>query len=381
MLTIIDFDQTKSILDFCKDVLRLRFPNDPVRHQVNDSSQDKLNFCCPFCGDSKTDKNKKRGNLYLKTKTYKCYNDGCGTLLSLEKFFSKLGVKYGLLAPDVTPNVDLKIQASPKKRGFIFEFLLNHESRKSLLNLSSLAERFELKRCIDAPSSSSVGRYVRSRFLHHTPGFEKTCYYDQLDDKVYIFNVDLKSDSVLGMAMRYIMPRSNGIKYNIKNYSEYKKSGLVTGLEDDFIEKINQLNNYFNLLNIDFSKTITLVEGQFDSLFIENCVATTGVSKSKRMLSDFAVKKKTRILFDNDSAGLHHSIELLREGYLVFLWSMVNQQLKKDYPDEIQSIKKIKDINDLFIFMYAMDSNLDFKKFNKFIDGYFSNSTLDLIFL
>jgi hypothetical protein len=380
-MTIINLDNSTSLVDFCKEVLKKRFPNDPVRHQINDGSHDKLNFCCPFCGDSKSDKNKKRGNLYLKTMSYKCYNDGCEIILPLEKFFSALGSKYGLLAPDFTPKLDLKIGSIPKRRGFIFEFLLNNESRKKLLSFSKIVERFELKPCADAPTDSRIGAYSRSRLLNETPFFEKTCYYDQQQDKIYIFNLDLKSDRILGLSLRYITNRQNGLKYNIKNYSEFKKSGLVSNLDDDFIEKINQLNNYYNILNIDFSKTITLVEGQFDSLFIENCVATTGVSKSKKMLSDFTVKKNTRILFDNDHAGITHSLELMKEGYLVFLWSSATQQLKKDYPDCIQTIKKIKDVNDLFIFMKSEDPWLDLPKFNRFIDEYFSNSILDLIFL
>ena len=170
-------------------------------------------------------------------------------------------------------------------------------------------------------------------------------------------------------------------KYNIKNYSELEKTGLAVGMDPEFVEKINSLNNYFNVLNLDFTKDITVTEGQFDSLFIENCTATTGVTKSKKMLEDLTQKQKTRILFDNDEAGLTHSIELLKKGYRVFMWASVTQYLKKTYPQKIKSIKNIKDINDLFIFIKSMDKELDYKKFNSIIDSHFTSSQFDMLML
>ena len=378
---MIDFNINFSIKDFCKEVLISRFPGEILRQQISESSSDKLNFCCPFCGDSKTDPTKKRGNLYLTTETYKCYNDGCEVHMPLDRFIARLSIKYGISIPNVQKEISFSAKASPLKRGFLLEFLIHHESRKKLLNLSEIAERFRLMKCSDAPNGSRIREYVDSRLLTDLPLFNKTCYYDSLQNKIYIFNVDLKSDKIIGFSMRYLNPPPGGIKYNIKNYSEFEKTGLVKEMAPEFIEKINLLNNYFNILNIDFSKDITATEGQFDSLFIDNCVATTGVTKSKKTLDELTQKGKTRILFDNDEAGLKHSIEFLEKGYRVFMWSLVIQCLKKNYPSSIREIRKIKDINDLFIFLKNHDSLMNYTRFNSFINEYFTNSHFDMFLL
>ena len=378
---IIDFNINYSVKDFCKEVLIKRFPGEPTRHEINDSNSDKLNFCCPFCGDSRVDKSKRRGNLYLATETYKCYNDGCEVQMKLNKFVSTLGLKYGITLPNVKQAATFKVLTSPKKRGFILEFLLSHPSREKLLLLTDVAERFRLTSCSEAPFGSRVYEYCAKRMLFDLPMFSRTCYYDSIQNKIYIFNVDLKSDRVIGFAMRYIIDQPGGLKYNIKNYTELEKTGLVMGMNPEFIEKINSLNNYFNVLNLDFTKDITVTEGQFDSLFIENCAATTGVTKSKRMLDDLTQKSKTRILFDNDEAGLTHSIEFLAKGYRVFTWSAVIVHLKKKYPAKVARVKTIKDINDLFIFMRGVEPELDYKKFNEFIDGNFTSSQFDMLLL
>ena len=49
------------------------FGNDPQRLKIYQGGN-RLNFCCPYCGDSK-DSKKKRGNLYTDTLTYKCYKE------------------------------------------------------------------------------------------------------------------------------------------------------------------------------------------------------------------------------------------------------------------------------------------------------------------
>jgi hypothetical protein len=54
--------------------------------------------------------------------------------------------------------------------------------------------------------------------------------------------------------------------------------------------------------------------------------------------------------------------------------------LRKKYPKDSKRIRgDIKDINDLFKYMFEKDSSLNFDSFNEFIDNYFSNSAFDLL--
>jgi hypothetical protein len=50
---------------------------------------ERLNFACPYCGDSIKDNNKKRGNIYFGTYDFHCYN--CRTHVSFEDFIKDFG--------------------------------------------------------------------------------------------------------------------------------------------------------------------------------------------------------------------------------------------------------------------------------------------------
>jgi len=374
-------DVSYTVVQFVEDVLKKRFPGDPLRQDINDTDEDKLNFACPYCGDSLTDPNKKRGNLYLRTQTYKCYNDGCSTWVPLEKFVSTFALKYGLGVPGVEKKkVEYKPATSIKKKGFLIEFLINKEVGKKLLVFSDIVERFSLIPCKDAEPGSPIGRFIDKRKINKLPVFEQSCYYDSRQDKVYIFNLDLKSGKIIGFALRRIDDDYPGPKYDIKNYTEFKKNGLVLDLDDDFITQVNSLNNYFNILNINFTQKITITEGQIDSMFVRNCIATTGVTKSKQLLASLVTKENSRIFFDNDKAGKEASLDLLSKGYSVFLWSLLISDLRKKHPNLIKEINtKIKDVNDLFRFMLNQQPELTFDEFNSFLDKYFSDSAFDLL--
>jgi hypothetical protein len=281
--------------------------------------------------------------------------------------------------PSLETSVEFKPTVSNRK-GSIIEFLINKEVGKKLLVFEDLVHRFSLLPCSCADSQSPIGKYIDSRKLNCLPVFEQSCYYDSRQDKLYLFNLDLKSGRVLGFAIRRISSEWTGPKYDIKTYSELQKNGLIRDLDDEFIQRVNSINNYFNILNIDFSKPVSITEGQIDSMFIRNCIATTGVSKSKQLLDNLLIKNNTRILFDNDTAGRTATIDLLKKGYSVFLWTNVISDLLKKYPKESKFIRNdIKDINDLFKYLFTKDSSLNFDSFNRVIDNYFSNSIFDLL--
>lgn len=371
-----------SLLDFCKELLKKRFPQSQIKQEINDEDPDKLNFACPYCGDSAKAANKKRGNLYLTTNNYKCYNDGCSVLVPLEKFVSHFAIKYQLSIPTIgKKKIEFNPNVSKKKKGFLIEFLINKEVGSKLLKFSDIVSRFSLIPCAEAMPGSPIYDFVTKRKINHLPIFEKTCYYDSREDKIYLFNLDLRSDRIIGFAIRHIDDSWEGPKYNIKNYAELKKNGLVRDLDEDFIIEVNTLNNYFNILNINFSKEVTVTEGQIDSMFITNCIATTGVTKSKQILETLLSKNNTRIFFDNDSAGIKASLDLIKKGFKVFLWVSALDELRKKYLAEGKNISKIKDVNDLYKFISDQDASLNFDSFNEFISKHFSNSAFDMILI
>jgi hypothetical protein len=102
-MIIFDILKKYSVNQFIKDLLKKRFSGLPMKQEVNESD-DKLNFACPFCGDSEKDPRKKRGNFYLANNSYKCYNDGCGIKTDLSGMIKKFALKYGLTLPDTIIN-------------------------------------------------------------------------------------------------------------------------------------------------------------------------------------------------------------------------------------------------------------------------------------
>jgi len=375
-----DFLVSYSIQDFVKDLLKKKFPGSNLKQQIFDSG-DKLNFACPFCGDSKKDPKKKRGNLYVTTHTYKCYNDGCGVKTDLTGFVSAFASKYSLGIPSIAnerPKFELLTRS--KKRGSMFEKFISLNAANNLLKLNELAIRFSLLPCSKAQEGSRVYDFIISRNLDVLPEFDKIAYFDSRDDKVYLFNLDYKSDRVLGFAIRRI-GEVEGPKYLIKNYAEFNKTGLVKGMSQEVMHEVDSLNNYFNVLNVDFTKDVIVTEGQLDSLFIFNCIATTGVSKSKLLLENLLTKGNAKIFFDNDLAGKRQSIELIKKGYSVFLWSKFISDLVKTYPDHRLKLKMIKDINDAYSTLASIDTKTDLELFNTLVNRYFSESELDIILI
>jgi hypothetical protein len=366
-----------SIHGFVKDVLKTRFKGDRHRQEINDEDPRKLNFACPYCGDSENDPTKKRGNLYVETNSYKCFNDGCLIWVPLNKFISNFALKYGIPIPEIERKKSFKKVKVESRRGEIIEFLMNPKVKSSLLDFSYIQNRFFLIPCKDSPKGSPVREYVEARKLMDLPSFEQSCYYDSNNNKIFIFNLDLKSGKVLGFSMRRIDPDFTGPKYNIKNYSELLSTGILSGVDEEIVRKIDQINNYYNILNVNFREPVTVTEGQIDAMFVRNCISTTGVTKSKTVLKTLLTKRNSRILFDNDKAGKSESIKLIQEGFSVFLWSKLIDTLKRSYPSEIRKILGIKDINDLYRFLSDI-SETSFEDFNNYLDEYFSDSIYDM---
>jgi hypothetical protein len=74
---------------------------------------------------------------------------------------------------------------------------------------------------------------------------------------------------------------------------------------------------------------------------------------------------------------------LIKQGYSIFLWNKALDTIKKRHPDSdsLIALQQIKDINDLFSFLIKKDDSLDTQKFSKFINSYFSENVLDMVYL
>lgn len=365
---------------FVETLLRKRFHDNLEKQKIDDGNDRKLNFACPICGDSEKKSSKKRGNLYLDTGAYKCFNDGCMAYMTLGEFVAKMSRENGIMLPSFVIEAEYKPVKVKRDDNQLIRFLTSDTNE--LITITEIVNRFGLKRLDQLSDDSQALQYIRSRDLDQVDEFGDYLYADSSDNKIFIFNFDRRSGRVLGFSMRSLNPNSER-KYIIKSYTDLASIFAQKGLQKQLVEDANFLNNYFNILNVDFAKPILLSEGQFDSMLLDNCIATSGVSKAKSILSSLGAKNGIRIVFDRDKAGKTQMMQFIKQGYSVFLWNKAITELKSmcQTASEMISLTRIKDLNDLFSFIRARKPNYSLTDFNSWIGQNFSETVYDMVYL
>lgn len=368
------------VVAFVKLLLEKRFPDTPDKQKIDKGADHKLNFACPICGDSQKKVSKKRGNLYLDTKHYKCFNDGCMAYMSLTEFVAKMSRRFSILMPTFILDDDARTVDTKRTDNQLARFLTSDTSK--LIRITDIINRFSLRRLDQLDEDSPAFQFIKRRNLDRIKDYGDFLYTDHSNSRIYIFNFDRRSGKILGLATRSLLENVDR-KYIIKSYTELSQLFLQKNIEKSLIEDANFLNNYFNILNVDFSKPILLSEGQFDSMLINNCIATSGVTKARSILLNLGSKNSVRIIFDRDKAGKGQMMNLIKQGYSVFLWNKAIQKLKQKYPDkpDLIELQLVKDINDLFSFLVKRDDSVTVDSFTEYINSNFSDSIFDLVFL
>lgn len=327
----------------------------PSKKQILEG-RDRLNFACPYCGDSTTDSRKKRGNLYWRDLYIHCYN--CSTHISLDAFLNDFNQNF-----EGNSRIDILNYIKENKRtsfqGESLDFYLFEQINKLALTLDELINGFNIY-----PINSLTYRaypYLKSRLLHHKLD---QFAYDPRSKELYIFNLN-NENKIIGFQTRQL--DGNGPKYktwNIKRiYDRLKKS---LDLPEDELENIDKISMLFGILTADLSKNFTIFEGPIDAMFMTNSIGLTGV---KKQIIEFNDIPTARYFFDNDIEGKRKMIEKLKEHQTVFLWD----KFLKDF--NIPS-KKVKDLNDLVKYEYQNRTGC-----LSTIDKYFTNNHLDIIFI
>lgn len=372
--------KVKEVVAFVKLLLEKRFPDTLEKQKIDEGADHKLNFACPICGDSQKKVSKKRGNLYLDSKHYKCFNDGCMAYMSLTEFVAKMSRKFSILMPTFILDDDVQTVEIKRTDNQLARFLTSDTTK--LIRITDVVNRFSLRRLDQIDDDSPAVQFLKRRNLDRIKDYGDFLYTDNSNSRIYIFNFDRRSGKVLGLATRSLQEDVDR-KYIIKSYTELSQLFVQKNIAKDLIDDANFLNNYFNILNVDFSKPILLSEGQFDSMLVNNCIATSGVTKARSILANLGSKSGVRIVFDRDKAGKGQMMTLIKQDYSVFLWNKALQEIKKKFPDreDLIELQQIKDINDLFSFMVKRDDTISVDSFSKFINGHFSESVFDLAFL
>ncbi len=213
---------------------------------------DLYNFRCPICGDSQKNKNKCRGYMYvMKNNTnFKCHN--CGASLSLNNFIKKLDTT---LHKQYTLE---KFKEGHTGRNFTAEepvFDFKKPVFKKKLDLPKASENPYAKEYLEKRKLNPDRFYFTDSFKKWTNSKKQTFDSTYRDEPRIIIPMYNRDKNLIGFQGRSLVP--NSVKY-------------ITVMLEDSAPKI------YGLDTIDEKLPVYVVEGPFDSTFINNSVALCG---------------------------------------------------------------------------------------------------------
>lgn len=346
------------------------------RRKINEFS-DRLNVCCPYCLDGKSEY-KKRGNLYFNKLLYICFN--CGKKTNFDKFTKDFGFR---LDPDkkleIIEHLNSQISLSDAE-----EDLMETELNK-LIDFSEVERIFNNGENVITdfrPIEKNTGlyQYLIKRGIPenlHTNIYGGKYWISEDKFEPVLVLLNRKGTKILGCQIRNLKDGRRRI-FKIYNYETLYK--WITGLDEivdidaNQLVIYNKLSYYFNILNVNFEEKITIFEGYLDSLFFPNSIGVVGVNTDMKFLESNQLD--LQYFYDNDLAGHQKSEQKMKMGYPVFLWKKLFEDIvEKKNPTDPYSlmyrISKVKDLNKL-----AELSPNPFKKFE--LHKFFSKDIMDL---
>ena len=217
-------------------------------------------FRCPYCGDSKKNKNKTRGYIFQVKgdHVFKCHN--CGVTRSFSNFlkdhvphvydeYVMERYKEGTIGSNV-PKPDLtQFISKPKfdKRTVDLENL-------SSLNNFHVAKKYILDRGI--PENKLDRLFYCPNFKEWTNTQKHTFSDTSNDEERIIIPLNSSDGNLIGFQGRSLSPKA--------------KMRYITVMLDEDAPKL------YGLDHINKNETIYIVEGPLDSFFLENSVAMCG---------------------------------------------------------------------------------------------------------
>ena len=295
------------------------------------------NFRCPICGDSQKNKNKTRGYLYaIKNNTnFKCHN--CGASMSLNNFLKKID---GQLHKQYTLE---KFKEGHTGKNFVVEEpVLKFEAPKfkHKINLpkaseNQLAREYLTKRKLDPDKF-----YYADKFMEWTNTQKQTFDRIMKDEPRIIIPLYDESKTLIGFQGRALT----------SSFTKY-----ITVMLNDDAPKI------YGLDSIDVKKPIYIVEGPFDSTFVENAIAMCG---SDVDVGTFGWSDYIWVL-DNEPRNreiVNRIAKLIDRGEKVVIWG--NTVNEKDINDMVLSGHDVQEMIESNIYS-GLEAKLKFNLWKK----------------
>ena len=365
------------IKDILQKVLNKEFSNSQKR-KIADYN-DRFNVACPYCGDSHKNNHAKRGNLYINRLIYICFN--CDKKTTLDRFCKDFNEQ---IDPDKKLEMIEHLNSVMTYSDYEGDFV--EAKFEDLIDLSELERVFsqDLTPISDfkpIQPNGGVFKYLIGRGIpaeFHKNIYQAKFWKNEDEHEWIIVMLNKREDKVLGLQIRNLKEGKRRMFkiYNYENLLEWINIGKDVEYEMDINQLVvyNKLSYYFNILNVDFGEKITVFEGYLDSLFFPNLIGLVGVNTDYRFLENNDLD--IQYFFDNDEAGYKKSEEKLKEGYPIFLWrklfeDIVNRKNANDPYALLHRISKVKDINKLSTLVEDPYKKLE-------LWDYFSKDILDI---
>ena len=301
--------------------------------------RDLYQFRCNICGDSKKNKSKKRGYLLLHNDrwSFKCHN--CGISMSAENWLKKyFPIQYKQYLVEILQNREPENKPIPVPANLPVEKVYDEQKQvssfvpilKGKTDIFQKAKDFCIKRCI--PEN------VWKKWFVSTKG---------------------------NFGGRLIIPFFDN-EGKIYHY----QARTLCGQEPKYLNRVNneKINSIYNKYLVVRDKPIIVQEGPINALFVENSIATCGLSFADNFMVELEKLGTLWYMFDYDKPGLDKSKKMLEQGKTIFLW--------KKFAKAIGLPEREKwDANDLCLFTNKLIFKLEELK------PFFTNSNFDSIWL
>lgn len=340
---------------------------------------ERMNVACPICGDSEKSSTKKRGNLYYKNLMYKCFN--CGRFTSFTKLCEHFSVDIPLdKRLQLYDYIDSNTYFTQANDDYVITKLDKLIKLDDFIHFYNTHPEHKLTNIKPVEKGSPVYQYLLlNRKIVDDPNlYEGIYHYTDTWSEPVVVILNRHKNKLMGIQLRNLKDEKKKRFYKIYEFDDIYKPMYPDNPMDEF-ETIayNKLSHFINILNVDFSKPVTIFEGYFDSKFYPNSVGIVGVNTDLSFLQKDK-SLKIRFFYDNDEDGYKAARKKLSEGYEVFLWKLLFKNIIKNKKDKYEAQKrlsKIKDLNKL-----AMETNTPPYELLK-LDKYFSRDNFDMLYL
>ncbi len=288
-----------------------------------------FSFRCVYCGDSQKNKNKTRGYLYEVKNSFHFHCHNCGTSQSFSFFLKSLD--YNLYNQFLLDQLQEKgIDVTPKEKlaeekkfeidlKTIASLPINHHAKKYLIN-RKIPVKFFSELYYSDKYMAWINSIIRNKFSlaalkHDAP-------------RIVIPFKDL-SGELFAVQGRALDPKDS-IRYSTAIFKEVN-------------------HRFYGLDRINFNKKYYVVEGPFDSMFVDNCIAA-GSSDLDSSFKRLGLSLANAVFIIDNQPRNEQIVKIVKKyvdkGYNVVIWPEYVQfkdlnEAIKDYgytQSEIQSL-------------------------------------------